>query len=192
MRFHPVRLLLAALGRVPSFLDNRHGRGWLRTHLGERRIEQAPTRLVLVATDLITGDAVPLTSGNVIDGVLASSAFPGVYPPVDIEGRLLIDGGVVADIPLDLVAAQGVASALVLQMPPLAHERPPHRAIDILFRASTLGVEAHGRTVLRRPPPGLVVAEIEAPASAVTTFSVDRAAEVIDEGYRAAAAWLAG
>mgnify|MGYP003349609440 CR=1 FL=1 len=67
---------------------------------------------------------------------------------------------------------------------------PPRRALDILFRASTLGVEAHGRTVLRRPPSGLVVAEVEATAASVTTFSVDRAATGIDEGYRAALAGL--
>ena len=150
----------------------------------------APTRLVLVATDLVTGEAVPITNGNLIDGILASSAFPGVYPPVEINGRTLIDGGVAADIPLDLVAAQGAATALVLQMPALAHDAPPRRALDILIRASTLGVEAHGRTVLRRPPAGLVVAEIDATPSSVTTFSVDRASTVIDDGYRAASAWL--
>jgi hypothetical protein len=44
--------------------------------------------------------------------------------------------------------------------------------------------------MLRRPPTGLVVTEIEAPQSALTTFSVGRAAEVIDEGYRTATSWL--
>lgn len=190
MRFHPVRMALAVIGRFPSFLDNRHGRRWLELHLGTHRIEHAPTPLVLVGTDLRTGGAVAIERGDVVSGVLASSAFPGVYPPVIIDGRMLIDGGVVADIPLDLTAATGAASAVVLQMPPLAHDTPPHRALSILFRASTLGVEAHGRTTLRRPPPSLVVVEIPAAPTQVTTFSVDRAASVIDEGYRAARAWL--
>ena len=190
IRFHPGRLALAVAGRRPSLLDNRHGRRWLLRNLGDQRIENAPTRLVLVATDLVTGEPVPLTRGKVIDSILASSAFPAVYQPVEIDGRTLIDGGVTADVPLDLVAAHGAASALVLQMPPLAHDAPPRRVIDILLRASTLGVEAHGRTVLRRPPTGLVVAEIDAAPSSVTTFSVDRASTVIDDGYRAASAWL--
>lgn len=192
MRFHPARMVLALVGRFPSFLDNQHGRRWLERHLGDRLIEQAPTRLVLVGTDLRTGEAVGLHRGDVVSAVLASSAFPGVYPPVEIDGQTLVDGGVVADIPLDLVASLGVQSALVLQLPPLAHDAAPHRAIDILFRASTLGVEAHGRTVMRRPPHGLGVVEIPAPPSPVTTFSVDRAATVIDAGYRAAREWLTG
>ena len=87
--------------------------------------------------------------------MLASSAFPGVYPPVHFDGRTFIDGGVVADVPLDITLALGVATALVLSVPSLRCRRPADDALDILFRASSLGVEAHGRTMLRRPPAGL-------------------------------------
>lgn len=162
MRVHPGRLALAVAGRQSSFLDNRHGRSFLHRHLGQRLLEHAPTPLALVATDLSTGEAVALTTGDTTTAVLASSAFPGVYPPIHIAGRTFIDGGVVADVPLDIALGLGAATALVLSVPPLAADDPPTRAIDILFRASSLGVEAHGRTVLRRPPPGLVVVEIDA------------------------------
>lgn len=190
MRVHPGRLALAFAGRQPSFLDNRHGASFLRRHLGDRQIEHAPIRLALVATDLSTGQPVPLLTGNTARAVLASSAFPGVYPPVHLDGRMLIDGGVVADVPLDLAVELGAASALVLSVPPLAHDESPRTAIDILFRASSLGVEAHGRTMLRRPPPDLVVVEVPAPPSALTTFDVGRSAFMIDEGHAAATAWL--
>ena len=66
------------------------------------------------------------------------------------------------------------------------------RAIDLLFRASTFGVEAHGRTTLARPPAELATVEIPAPPSPLTTFSVGDAARVVDEGYDAATAWLDG
>jgi NTE family protein len=190
MRVHPGRLALAFAGRQTSFLDNRHGAAFLRRHLGSRLLEHAPTRLALVATDLSTGEAVPLTRGNTAQAVLASSAFPGVYPPVEFDGRTLIDGGVVADVPLDIALELGAATAMVLSVPQLSHDDVPRRAIDILFRASSLGVEAHGRTVLRRPPPGLVVVEVPAPPSALTTFDVGRSAFMIDEGHAAASSWL--
>ncbi len=186
------RLALAFAGRHPSFLDNRHGLQFLRHHFGSRQLEQAPIPLVLVATDLSTGEAVGITKGDMATAILASSAFPGVYPPVHIDGRTYVDGGVVADIPLDLTLAHGAASALVLNVPPLAHDAPPTRAIDILFRASSLGVEAHGRTALRRPPPGLQVVEIAAQPSAITTFDVGRSAGVIGEAYAHTVDWLAG
>ena len=190
LRFQPHRLALAMAGRHPSFLDNRHGRDFLRRHLGGRLVEHAPVRLVLVATDLSTGEAVPITDGDTVTAVLASSAFPGAYPPVHLHGRTLIDGGVVADVPLDLAVQIGAASVLVLSVPPLAPVVPPTNAIEILLRSSSLGVEAHGRTALRRPPAGLVVVEIEAPSSPLGTFDVGKTVAMIDEGHAAAEAWL--
>jgi NTE family protein len=190
LRLHPGRLALAIAGRHPSFLDNRYGLQFLRHHLGTRRLEDSPTRLVLVATDLSTGEAVPLQHGDAATAVLASSAFPGVYPPIHFDGRVLVDGGVVADIPLDLTLSLGAATALVLQIPGLVSAEPPRRALEILFRASSLGVEAHGHTALRRPPAGLTVAVITAPPSSLTTFDVAGAAAVIDDGHRHATEWL--
>lgn len=190
LRVQPGRLALAIAGRHSSFLDNRHGREFLRRHLGSRLIEHAPIRLVIVATDLSSGEAVAIESGDNVIAVLASSAFPGVYPPVQIDGRTYVDGGVVADIPLDLAVSLGVATAVVVSVPPLAADTPPHRPLEILLRSSSLGVEAHGRTVMRRPPPGLVVVELPAPPSPVTTFSVERAAAMIDLGHRTTQTWL--
>ena len=191
LRFHPTRLAMAMTGRHPSFLDNRHGHDFLRRQLGGRVLEHAPVPLVLVATDLATGEAVALTHGDTVTAVLASTAFPGVYPPVHIDGRTLIDGGVVADVPLDLALAHGAATALVLSVPPLTADHVPTNALEILFRSSSLGVEAHGRTTLRRPPAGLRVVEIPAAASALMTFDVGRTAAMIDDGNVVATAWLA-
>jgi NTE family protein len=121
--------------------------------------------------------------------MLASSAFPGVFPPVEIGGRHLIDGGVVADIPLDITLGLGAASALVLSVPWLAATKVPKHALDILFRASSLGVEAHGRTVLHRPPPGLVVVEVPAPETDITTFDVGRSAHARGRPHQCRTGW---
>jgi len=192
LRVHPGRLALAVTGRRASFLDSRHGVAWIRRTLGEWRIEDAPIRLAVVATDVTTGRAVALTDGEVVSAVVGSAAFPGVYPPVWREGRWLMDGGVVADVPLDLTVALGAASAVVISVPALAEGPPRMRAIDLLFRASTFGVEAHGRTMLARPPAGLVTLEIPAPPSPITTFAVNDAVRLIDEGHTTATAWLDG
>ena len=190
LRVHPGRLAMAVAGRHPSFLDNRHGQRFLRHHLGKRLIEHAPIRLACVASDLATGEAVAITSGDLTTAVLASSAFPGVYPPIDIDGRTLIDGGVVADVPLDTAVALGVKTAIVLSVPALSPEIGARRAIDLLFRASSLGVEAHGRTMLRRPPPDLIVVEVPALPTSLTTFDVGRSAAMIEAGYEATVTWL--
>jgi NTE family protein len=191
MRLHPGRLALAFTGRRSSFLDNRYGEVFLRRHLGFRLLQDAPIRLAVVATNLFNGRPVALTQGDAVSAVLASCAFPGLYPPVEREGLLLVDGGVVADIPLDVARDLGAASALVLAVPALAEGTPRLRAIDLLFRASTFGVEAHGRTVMARPPEGLEVLEVLAPPSALTTFAVGDAGAIIDESHGNAVRWLA-
>jgi NTE family protein len=190
LRVHPGRLALAFTGQRPSFLDNRSAAAWVGRTFGERQIEEAPTRLAMIATDVVNGRAVALTTGDVASAVMASCAFPGVYPPIRREGRLLMDGGVVADVPLDLTVELGAASAVVISVPPLAAGLPRMRAVDLLFRASTFGVEAHGRTMLARPPADLRVLEIDAPPSPVTTFAVGAAAGIIEESYAHASKWL--
>ena len=190
MRLQVGRFAMAIAGRHPSFVDNLHGKRFLTRQFGGRRLELAPQRVALVATDLSTGEAVAITEGETVRAVLASSAFPGVFPPVEIDGRVFVDGGVVADVPLDLTLQLGAASALVLSVPWLAAGTVPKHALDILFRASSLGVEAHGRTMLRRPPAGLTVEEIPAPTTEVTTFDVDRSVSVLDQGHACAREWL--
>src|SRR4051794_10206519 len=85
LRVHPGRFALALAGKRRSFVDNRHGIAFLRTHLGARRIEHAPIPLTIIATDLATGRPFIFESGDVVSAIVASSAFPGVFPPV--EGR---------------------------------------------------------------------------------------------------------
>jgi NTE family protein len=190
LRVHPGRLALALAGRRASFLDPRHGIAFLRKNLGVRRIEHAPIPLTIIATDLATGRPVALNSGDVVSAIVASSAFPGVFPPVALDGLILIDGGVVADVPLDVAVDLGMASVVVISVPPLAPLPVPQHPIGVVLRSSTWGVEAHGRTLVARPPHGLQVVEIPSQPSLVTTFAVGAAATTIQEARSLTEAWL--
>ncbi|MEP7201351.1 MAG: patatin-like phospholipase family protein [Ilumatobacteraceae bacterium] len=190
LRVHPGRMALALAGRRASFLDNRHGISFLRKHLGERLIQHAPIPLTIIATDLATGRPFILESGDVVLAIVASSAFPGVFPPVVLAGHTLIDGGVVADVPLDVAAELGVASVVVITVPPLAPAPVPQHPVAVVLRSSTWGVEAHGRTIVARPPQGMQVVEIPSLPSSVTTFAVGYAATTIKDARRFTEAWL--
>ena len=103
---------MGLMGRHPSFLDSMHGHRFLKHQLGARLLEHAPTKVAVVATDLSNGEAVAITTGDAAKAVLASTAFPGVFPPVHIDGRTFVDGGVVADDDEILAfAASGAAAA---------------------------------------------------------------------------------
>jgi NTE family protein len=190
LRMHPGRMALALAGKRASFLDNRHGIAFLRKHLGARLIEHAPIPLTIITTDLATGRPFILESGDVVFAIVASSAFPGVFPPVELAGHTLIDGGVVADVPLDVAAELGMASVVVITVPPLAPAPVPQHPVAVVLRSSTWGVEAHGRTIVARPPDGLRVVEIPTQPSLVTTFAVGSAAATIDGARQFTNAWL--
>ncbi|MFC1632819.1 patatin-like phospholipase family protein [Patescibacteria group bacterium] len=76
------------------------------------RFEDVDTKLAFVATDLGTGERVVIDSGDIAEGVQATMAFPGLYPPVVRKGKLLADGGIVDLLP-DEVARQRGAKIVV-------------------------------------------------------------------------------
>ena len=60
-----------------------------------------------VATDLISGKTVCFSKGNVIDAIIASSSVPGAFSPVERDGKLLVDGGVIERVPVREVKEMG-------------------------------------------------------------------------------------
>ena len=68
---------------------------------------QVKTPLKIVATDLRKGCEVNLAKGNIAEAVLASGTFPGIFPPINIGKKLLVDGGVVNSTPVDVVKKMG-------------------------------------------------------------------------------------
>jgi NTE family protein len=70
--------------------------------------DRLPTRFRAVATDLETGDRRVLAGGDLTEALRASMSAPGVFAPVELNGRLLVDGGLVENLPVDVAKAMGV------------------------------------------------------------------------------------
>jgi NTE family protein len=105
------------------------------------RIEQLAVPFTAVAMDLSTGAQVLLDHGDLESALLASAAIPGVLPPVTREGRTLVDGGVIAHVPVRAARQAGAASLVVLSTGPESWPlRPtvPRRASAIAARAGLL------------------------------------------------------
>ncbi len=97
--FSPSKLGLLSMDRLM---------GTLRRHLGEVRIEEAPLPLALIATDISSGEKVVMTDGDVATAAVASACVPGIFVPVEREGRLLVDGGILENLPVSPLKAWGV------------------------------------------------------------------------------------
>lgn len=78
--------------------------------------DRLPTPFRAMATDLETGDPVELRKGDLVTAVRASLAAPGVFEPVEIDGRLLVDGGLANNLPVDVARAMGVDVLIVVDV----------------------------------------------------------------------------
>jgi len=81
-----------------------------------RDFDDLPTPFRAMATDLETGEAVELGGGDLVTAVRASLSAPGLFEPVDIDGRLLVDGGLANNLPVEIARAMGVDVLIVVDV----------------------------------------------------------------------------
>jgi NTE family protein len=110
------------------------------------RIEQLAAAFTAVALDLGTGEEVLLDRGDLPSALLASSAIPGVFPPVERGRRLLADAGPVAYVPVRAAERSGAASLVVItagpEAWPLRAENPRRRPGAVAARAGLIGLHS--------------------------------------------------
>lgn len=90
--------------------------GFLREGISEKRIEDCRKPFGAAATNLSTGNEVWLRHGPILDAVRASIALPGLFTPVQQEGRLLVDGGLVNPVPVSLCRAMGADVVIAVDL----------------------------------------------------------------------------
>jgi NTE family protein len=180
MRWRDVgRMTMSRLG-VKS---NERLEEYLRARLPVTRFEDLPIPLAVVATDLHSGTAVVMRDhGDVPFAIRASCAIPGWYVPVtDEQGRQLVDGGMVATVPVD--AARAFNPELVIAVDVNAE------GAKFLGPTSVLGVVLQSMMMVQRTATShqLSLADcVVAPkVGHIRWDQMSRAAELIDAGYEA-------
>ncbi len=112
---------------------------YLARVVGDVTFSELAMPFAAMAADLATGQQVILAEGKVARAVHASCAVPGLVMPVELNGRLLVDGGIVNNLPISIVRDLGadVVIAVGLGSPPGAYPRGPLQAgvaaIDVLI-----------------------------------------------------------
>lgn len=84
--------------------------------LGDVAFEEAATPLAVVATDINTGDRVVLNRGPVVRAVRASCSVPGLYEPVEVDGRFLVDGALVENVPVKSAREMGAPLVVAVSL----------------------------------------------------------------------------
>jgi NTE family protein len=144
---HLVEGLLGFVGLKSHLVPSRALRRLAQIHFDVPRLEEYPIPLHVIATDVFTGDEVRLSEGDTVEAVLASAAIAGVFPPVKIGGRLLIDGGSSNFAPISHAIELGATTVYVLTSgSACALRRRPRGAVPMALHASSLLVTRRLRT----------------------------------------------
>lgn len=131
---------LAAFVFRRDFLVSQEGiRKLVRDFLPYRNLEEAKIPVHVVATDMISGENVVLSSGSAVDAIAATTAIPGAFAPVRYEGMFLSDGAVSSNTPVTVALQKGATRLIIL---PTGHscarQAPPVGAIANAMHALTL------------------------------------------------------
>ena len=138
-----LRLLDPGLGRPAMFTGNRLVRT-LREVVGEPRIEDLPIDFTAVAVDLLRQREVWLRHGDLWDALRASFAIPGIFTPLTLGGMALVDGGLLAPLPITATRLAGAHRVIAVDI----HGSTPQRSDD-----AVRVVDAHAGDA---PAPGLL------------------------------------
>lgn len=131
-----------------GFLSNIAMGAFLRENLPFETFEKLPIPFAAVTCDLETGEEVILMEkGDLIDAVRASCAIPGIFVPVEIDGRRLFDGGVVANVPTKAVKKLG--AEIIIAVDVLASGASywgrPSTLLGIFFQSTMMLLRAASR-----------------------------------------------
>jgi len=192
-----LRMLWRGLRETAVFTPGRRLRTLLE-EVGARRFEQLRIRFTVVATDLATGAAVALDRGPLAPALEASIAIPGLFPPVELDGRWLVDGSLSADLPIAEAVRRGATEVWAMRCACCASPRYRFDSLTAVM-AQTFGIAVDRTRPRHEQAPPHVRTNIWSADAAVQVTSLDfsQTEALIAAGYQethrrlAALGWVA-
>ncbi len=183
---------LGFVGRRDHLCPSGPVLGLLKSHYGDHRLENSSVPAHVIAADIASGKEVCISSGPSAEAVLASASLPGIYPPVNIDGRLLIDGGVINNAPISHAVRLGATRTFVLTCGhACALPKPPTGALGVVLQSVSVLI---GRQLVHdvdrfEPHHDLRIIPQICPLD-VAPMDFSQARRLIDSAYASTKAWL--
>lgn len=145
---------------------------------GKKNIEDATIPLAIVATEITSGKRVILRKGNLARAVMASCCYPGVFTPINIDDHMLVDGGLIENIPVPTLKMMGadIIAAVDLNAEPNLYQ--PHSVIDILVNAFEIAIHTNSQIYFKKAD-----VKIRLHLGAFNSTDFSKAKELAAEGY---------
>lgn len=158
----------------------------LLVHASDTRdFDRLPIPFRAVATDIANDKKVIFRSGHLPQAIRASMSIPAVFAPVELDGRLLVDGGMVDNIPMDVARDMGVDRLIVVDIgTPLLPREQLLTVVDVLNQSTTMMTRRNSEAQLATLRPEDLLVQPMLAGFGATDFA--GAEQLIDAGYRAA------
>jgi NTE family protein len=176
---------LAAIGLPLGFLDLDRLIEWIDQTTGESlRFDQLNIPFAAIATDIVSGEMVVMNDGLIAPAIRASCSVPGVFTPARRNGRLLVDGGAINNLPVAVVRRLGAEYVIGVDLLPFPNQS--HKEPGNILELSITALYSLIRTTQADDPPADCTIQ---PDIAHFSFAdLSAADELIDAGYTAASA----
>jgi len=104
-------------------------------HIGDKNVEDAEIPLAMIATDITSGEKVVLDKGSVADAVMASTSIPGIFKPVEIDKKMLVDGGIVENVPIKTARKMGAEFVIGVDLNAKHTYEKPDNILDVMINS---------------------------------------------------------
>ncbi len=132
-RYSLVRLVL-----TEEKLSNDKMEAYLRERIGDKRFDELKIPFACVATDLQTGERVIFREGPVAIAARASATIPGMFKPVEYRHRYLVDGGLVTNLPTELLTSMDVNMIVAVDVTSDIAQMKPKSVLDVLNQSISI------------------------------------------------------
>lgn len=175
-RLHAIK----SLGRLSYFDEEDTNK--IYEMVPDVTIESLKIKFSAIATDLISGNEISFTKGSLRNAIKASSAIPGIFPPVELDDNLLVDGSTSESVPVGRVKEIGADRVLAVDVSRSIKEIQPTRNIlELLYR--TEDITSYHLSLLRLNQADLI---IQPKVKKLSWADFDMANEIIEAGKIAA------
>ena len=150
----------------------------IKQNIGNVNLEDANIPIAMVATDITSGEKVILLKGDVEIAVMASTCIPGIFIPVEIDHKLLVDGGIVENVPVSPLKSMGAEFIISVDLYAEQHDIKPENIVEVLLRTYVFSVKAATKSQTEKAD-----IQIKLDLSEFNMVDINQSDELIHIGY---------
>ncbi len=124
-----------------GFLSNEKMADIADEYINDVSIEDADIPLAIIATDVGKGEKVVFKEGKLADAIRASTCIPGIFIPIELGGRLLVDGGLMENVPVTPLVEMGADYIIAVDLNANREYEEPEDVIDVMINAMDIALD---------------------------------------------------